>query len=121
MVQCPDAHLFCRDCARRSAEECIGNRKTDLLCMDQSGCKLAFAESEVQRFLSEKSLELWHRVKQELEIELVWVQLYKYFYELIYSRHKLTAWRAVHFVPMLSSLKMTKNAFFGARMHLVVS
>jgi TRIAD3 protein (E3 ubiquitin-protein ligase RNF216) len=71
MVQCPDAHLFCRDCARRSAEECIGNRKTDLLCMDQSGCKLAFAESEVQRFLSEKSLELWYRIKQEREIELV--------------------------------------------------
>ncbi|CUA76570.1 ubiquitin-conjugating enzyme E2 G2 [Rhizoctonia solani] len=70
MIQCPDAHLFCRDCARRSAEECIGNRKTELLCMDQSGCKLAFAESEIQRFLPEKSLELWHRIKQEKEIEL---------------------------------------------------
>ncbi|KAG8688427.1 hypothetical protein FRC11_005453, partial [Ceratobasidium sp. 423] len=70
MIQCPEAHLFCRDCARRSAEECIGNRKTELLCMDQSGCKLAFAESEIQRFLSEKSLELWHRIKQEKEIEL---------------------------------------------------
>lgn len=71
MVQCPDAHLFCRDCARRSAEECIGNRKTNLNCMDQSGCKLAFAESEVERFLPKKSLELWHRIKQEQEIELV--------------------------------------------------
>ncbi|KAL5637480.1 hypothetical protein ACGC1H_004038 [Rhizoctonia solani] len=70
MIQCPDAHLFCRDCARRSAEECIGNRKTELLCMDQSGCKLAFVESEIQRFLPEKSLELWHRIKQEKEIEL---------------------------------------------------
>ncbi|ELU38545.1 IBR domain-containing protein [Rhizoctonia solani AG-1 IA] len=70
MIQCPDAHLFCRDCARRSAEECIGNRKTELLCMDQSGCKQAFAESEIQRFLSDKSLELWHRIKQEKEIEL---------------------------------------------------
>ncbi|QRV85512.1 TRIAD3 [Ceratobasidium sp. AG-Ba] len=70
MVQCPDAHLFCRDCARRSAEECIGNRKTNLLCMDQSGCKLAFSESEIQRFLSAKTFELWHRIKQEQEIEL---------------------------------------------------
>ncbi|KAJ1300746.1 hypothetical protein OPQ81_002389 [Rhizoctonia solani] len=70
MIQCPDAHLFCRDCARRSAEECIGNRKTELLCMDQSGCKLAFSESEIQRFLSEKSLELWYRIKQEKELEL---------------------------------------------------
>lgn len=71
MVQCPEAHLFCRDCARRSAEECIGNRKTELVCMDQSGCKLPFAESEVERFLSGPSLELWHRIKQEREIELV--------------------------------------------------
>lgn len=70
MVQCPDAHLFCRDCARRSAEECIGNRKPDLMCMDQSGCKLLFGESEVERFLSGPSLELWHRIKQEREIEL---------------------------------------------------
>ncbi|KAG9099890.1 hypothetical protein FRC06_004730 [Ceratobasidium sp. 370] len=70
MVQCPEAHLFCRECARRSAEECIGNRKTDLVCMDQSGCKLAFAISEIQRFLPAKSLELWHRIKQEQEIEL---------------------------------------------------
>ncbi|KDN43138.1 hypothetical protein RSAG8_06291, partial [Rhizoctonia solani AG-8 WAC10335] len=34
------------------------------------GCKLAFVESEIQRFLPEKSLELWHRIKQEKEIEL---------------------------------------------------
>ncbi|KAF8604337.1 hypothetical protein BDV93DRAFT_522453 [Ceratobasidium sp. AG-I] len=74
MVQCPDAHLFCRDCARRSAEECIGNRKTNLNCMDQSGCKLPFAESEVQRFLPQKSLELWHRIKQEHEIELAQIE-----------------------------------------------
>ncbi|KAG8743746.1 hypothetical protein FRC10_011466 [Ceratobasidium sp. 414] len=70
MVQCPEAHLFCRECARRSAEECIGNRKTNLVCMDQSGCKLAFAESEIERFLPAKSLELWHRIKQEQDIEL---------------------------------------------------
>ncbi|KAG9124036.1 hypothetical protein FRC07_013115 [Ceratobasidium sp. 392] len=70
MVQCPDAHLFCRECARRSAEECIGNRKTNLVCMDQSGCKLAFAESEIQRFLPAKTFELWHRIKQEQDIEL---------------------------------------------------
>lgn len=70
MVQCPDAHLFCRGCARRSAEECIGNRKTNLLCMDQSDCKLPFSESEIQRFLPAKTFELWHRIKQEQELEL---------------------------------------------------
>ncbi|KAG8756247.1 hypothetical protein FRC12_010630, partial [Ceratobasidium sp. 428] len=74
MMQCPDAHLFCRECARRSAEECIGNRKTSLVCMDQSGCKLAFAESEIQRFLPEKTFELWHRIKQEQDIELAGIE-----------------------------------------------
>ncbi|KAF8750055.1 hypothetical protein RHS01_09557 [Rhizoctonia solani] len=69
MIQCPDAHLLPGLCSP-VAEECIGNRKTELLCMDQSGCKQAFAESEIQRFLSDKSLELWHRIKQEKEIEL---------------------------------------------------
>ncbi|KAG9090822.1 hypothetical protein FS749_000263 [Ceratobasidium sp. UAMH 11750] len=35
-----------------------------------AGCKLAFAESEIQRYLPAKSFELWHRIKQEQEIEL---------------------------------------------------
>ncbi|KAF8300413.1 hypothetical protein DL93DRAFT_2122285 [Clavulina sp. PMI_390] len=69
MVQCPEAHLFCMDCARRTAEEAIGNRKVELLCMDQSGCKAAFPFSEVQRFLPEKNFILWERIKAEKSLE----------------------------------------------------
>lgn len=36
MIQCPEAHLFCKDCARRNAEEAIGHRKSSITCMDQS-------------------------------------------------------------------------------------
>lgn len=40
MVQCPDAHLFCKTCAKRNAEEAVGNRKPFIRCMDQSGMLL---------------------------------------------------------------------------------
>lgn len=69
MVQCAEGHLFCRECARRNAEEQIGNRKTDLVCMDQSSCAAVFPESEIARFLPEKTLALYHRIKQGKEIE----------------------------------------------------
>jgi E3 ubiquitin-protein ligase RNF216 len=69
MIQCPDAHLFCRTCARRNAEEAIGNRKALIVCMDQSGCKSPFSFAEIKRFLPEKSFGLWERIKAEKEIE----------------------------------------------------
>ena len=31
-MQCPDAHLFCMECARRAAEETIGNSKVVRQC-----------------------------------------------------------------------------------------
>jgi len=37
--------------------------------MDQSGCNLAFPESELRRFLTPKLLDLYERVKQRRESE----------------------------------------------------
>lgn len=37
MIQCPEAHLFCKDCSRRNAAEALGQRKSAITCMDQSG------------------------------------------------------------------------------------
>lgn len=37
--------------------------------MDQSGCKLLFPQSELERFLAPKLLELYHRVRQRKDIE----------------------------------------------------
>jgi hypothetical protein len=31
-VQCPEAHLFCMECARRAAEEAIGRRNVVRQC-----------------------------------------------------------------------------------------
>ncbi|KAG8970228.1 hypothetical protein FRC03_010418 [Tulasnella sp. 419] len=74
MVQCPDAHLFCRDCVRRNADEIVGNRKPVVPCMDQSGCKLEFGRAELERVLDEKVLELLDRIKAEKALDGVEIE-----------------------------------------------
>ncbi|KAK0207116.1 hypothetical protein DFS33DRAFT_645375 [Desarmillaria ectypa] len=69
MVQCPDAHLFCSDCVTAYASTQLGAHDVNILCMDQSGCKRPFPESELRRLLSPKLMELYERVKQRKEIE----------------------------------------------------
>ncbi|EIW57041.1 uncharacterized protein TRAVEDRAFT_73305 [Trametes versicolor FP-101664 SS1] len=69
MIQCPEAHLFCMSCMGTYAETKLGEHDARIVCMDQSGCKLPFPESELRRFLSPKLLELYERVKQRKEIE----------------------------------------------------
>ena len=69
MVQCPEAHLFCVSCMTTYSETLLGAHDPKIVCMDQSGCKLAFPESELRRFLSPKLIQLYERVKQQKEIE----------------------------------------------------
>lgn len=68
MIQCPEAHLFCRACCRRYGAIQLGQHDHHLLCMDQSGCKQPFSESELARFLPLKLLQLYHRLKQQKEV-----------------------------------------------------
>ncbi|KAL1735070.1 hypothetical protein EV714DRAFT_201568 [Schizophyllum commune] len=69
MIQCPDAHLFCKECMLSYAETKLGSHDVKISCMDQSGCKELFPESELRRFLPEKLMTLYDRVKQRKEIE----------------------------------------------------
>ncbi|TDL14424.1 hypothetical protein BD410DRAFT_203972 [Rickenella mellea] len=69
MVQCPDAHLFCMECMNSYVSNLLGQHDPNIRCMDQSGCKLLFSESELSRFLTSKLLALYHRVKQNKEVE----------------------------------------------------
>ncbi|KAG6331024.1 hypothetical protein ID866_8063 [Astraeus odoratus] len=69
MIQCPEAHLFCVSCMTSYSSTLLGEHNPNIVCMDQSGCKLPFPESELRRFLSPKLLELYERVKQRKEIE----------------------------------------------------
>jgi E3 ubiquitin-protein ligase RNF216 len=70
MIQCPEAHLFCSDCMNSYVENLLGSHNSEIICMDQSGCKLSFPVSELRRFLPDKLLDLYERVKQRKEIEL---------------------------------------------------
>ena len=74
MVQCPEAHLFCTSCMLTYAETKLGEHDARIVCMDQSGCKLPFPESELRRFLTPKLLELYERVKQRKEIEAAGIE-----------------------------------------------
>ena len=68
-MQCPEAHLFCTTCMMSYAETKLGEHDARIVCMDQSGCKLPFPDSELRRCLTPKLLELYERVKQRKEIE----------------------------------------------------
>ena len=70
MIQCPDAHLFCTQCMVSYASNLLGVHNFKIVCMDQSGCKLLFPESELERFLTPKLLSLYERIKQAEEIEM---------------------------------------------------
>lgn len=65
MTHCNELHFFCLDCARKNAENEIGNGRYKLLCMDGSGCKTEFSRSEILRFLDEKTLEALAKIEQE--------------------------------------------------------
>lgn len=69
MVQCPDAHLFCVSCMTSYVENKLGRHDPKINCVDQNGCKLAFSDSELERFLPSKLINLYYRVKQAKDIE----------------------------------------------------
>jgi E3 ubiquitin-protein ligase RNF216 len=74
MIQCPDAHLFCSSCVTKYCETLLGSHNPTILCMDQSGCKFHFPESELQRLLTPKLMSLYDRVKQQKEIEAAGIE-----------------------------------------------
>ncbi|THH12108.1 hypothetical protein EW146_g7819 [Bondarzewia mesenterica] len=69
MIQCPDTHLFCSECVIAYASTKLGEHNPDLTCMDLSGCKLPFPDSELRRILPVKLLELFERVRQRRDVE----------------------------------------------------
>lgn len=69
MIQCPEAHLFCRSCMKTYASNLLGSHDIRLKCIHQSGCTLLFPESELRRVLPQKLIDLYDRLKQKKEIE----------------------------------------------------
>ncbi|KAL9938848.1 hypothetical protein V8E36_002567 [Tilletia maclaganii] len=68
LIQCPEGHLFCKECCKRQAENLLGVRNCNFKCMDFEGCDFLFSDREVKKFLSEKSFELYENIKQEIEV-----------------------------------------------------
>lgn len=69
MVQCPEAHLFCRTCMKSYVTNLVGMHNPKVNCIDRSGCAAPIPESELRRFLPDGMMKLWERVKQRKEIE----------------------------------------------------
>ena len=69
MVQCPEAHLFCKSCMFSYASNILGEHDYNIVCMDQSGCNLHIPQFQLERFLTPPLLDLYHRVKQLKEVE----------------------------------------------------
>lgn len=69
MIQCGDGHLFCQECMMKYSAVLLGEHNPQIVCMDLSGCKHPFAETELSRFMPEKMMELYQCLKQTKEIE----------------------------------------------------
>jgi TRIAD3 protein (E3 ubiquitin-protein ligase RNF216) len=65
-----DCHFFCLDCAKRNADNEIGQSRYKLRCMDGSGCTAEFSRQQVQRFLDDKTLAALARIQQDDEIRM---------------------------------------------------
>jgi hypothetical protein len=58
------------DTSRRTIELTHTNIMPQILpCMSTSGCQATFPDSEIVKFLSRKSREALHKIRQEKEIE----------------------------------------------------
>ncbi len=69
MAQCTDTHLFCKSCVTSYMSTQLGEQNSDLRCMDLSGCKMTFPDSELRRILPEKLFRLYEDIRQRREIE----------------------------------------------------
>ena len=68
MVQCPEMHLFCITCMTSYTSTLLGAHDPRIPCIDRSGCTELIPESELRRFLPEKTMRLWERVRQREEV-----------------------------------------------------
>ncbi|XP_069889588.1 E3 ubiquitin-protein ligase RNF216 isoform X3 [Dipodomys merriami] len=68
LTQCADAHLFCKECLIRYAQEAVfGSGKSDLSCMEGS-CTCSFPASELEKVLPQTILYKYYERKAEEEV-----------------------------------------------------
>lgn len=77
MVHCnseADFHWFCRECARQTAENEIGNGKYIIHCMSMDGCTAGFSRDQRVIFLVEKSILALERNEQEANLRMAGIE-----------------------------------------------
>lgn len=62
-------HYFCLDCARKNANNEMGNMRYKLICMSGDGCVASFSPMERERFLDDKALKALERMQLQAEIK----------------------------------------------------
>lgn len=62
-------HYFCLDCAKKNANNEMGNLRYKLICMSGDGCVASFSAVERQRFLDDNSLKALERIQLQAEIK----------------------------------------------------
>lgn len=68
LTQCADAHLFCKECLIRYAQEAVfGSGKSELSCMEGS-CTCSFPASELEKVLPQTILFKYYERKAEEEV-----------------------------------------------------
>lgn len=70
MAACPEGHLFCHDCLATHAETKLGDQQTIIACMSMDGCLEVFTDTTLGSVLSDKTMSLYHRLRQLKDLEM---------------------------------------------------
>lgn len=62
-------HYFCLECAKRNANNEIGNLRYKLICMSGDVCAASFSRNERHRFLDENTLKALDRIQLQAEVK----------------------------------------------------
>lgn len=54
MAQCPEGHLFCKECLNREVQTLIGEGRSEVRCLSHSGCDKIVSIDELTRCVDEK-------------------------------------------------------------------
>ncbi|GAB1319592.1 Ring finger [Madurella fahalii] len=76
MVHCNSdvAHWFCRNCARRLAEDAVGYQKYQLVCMSTDGCEGSFAKDQRDLFLTDSLVAALDKIEQETVLRMAAIE-----------------------------------------------
>ena len=56
-LQCPEGHLFCKDCVMKMIETTISEGRSSVKCPSMEGCDMDIPMSELERMIPEKTLQ----------------------------------------------------------------